>query len=93
MGDTYEVNTRMVDQTGITDTVPAIAGQMGHIMYALLALRQDTKVPPLGALKPGQLFKRIEDHLRRQGFHPRELPSRSTFDRFRRQYGALFGLT
>jgi hypothetical protein len=81
-----------IDQIQISNAVPAISGQMGHILYALEALRQDSKVPPLDRLKPGQLHKRIDDYLRSQGFNQRELPSRSTFDRFRRQFGMAFGI-
>jgi len=63
---------------------------MAHIVYALEALRQNTKV--LGRLKPGQLHRRIVDCLRELGFERREIPSRSTFDRFRRQFGPAFGI-
>ena len=72
--------------------MPAIIGQMGHIVYALQGLRQDAKAPPLSQLKPGQLQKRIDKYLLSQGFDSRELPSRSTFDRFRKQFGARFGI-
>jgi hypothetical protein len=81
-----------IEQTNIRSATPAITGQMGHLVYALEALRQDTKVPPLNRLKPGQLQKRIDKYLLDQGFDRRELPSRSTFDRFRRQFGAMFGI-
>jgi hypothetical protein len=81
-----------IEPINIHSGAQAITGQMGHIVFALEALRQDAKVPPLNRLKPGQLHKRIDDYLRAQGFNQRELPSRSTFDRFRRQFGATFGV-
>jgi len=81
-----------IEQTHISGATPVITGQMGHIVFALEALRQDAKVPPLIRLKPGQLHRRIADCLRDQGFERRELPSRSTFDRFRRQFGPAFGI-
>jgi hypothetical protein len=81
-----------IEHTHISSATPAISGQMGHIVFALEALRLDTKVPPLNQLKPGQLHKRIDDYLRGQGFDRRERPSRSTLDRFRRQFGAMFGI-
>ena len=81
-----------IEPTNISSAVQAIGGQMGHIVFALEALRQDAKVPPLNRLKPGQLHKRIDDYLRTQGFNQREIPSRSTFDRFRRQFGAIYGV-
>jgi hypothetical protein len=81
-----------IEQTHISSATPAINGQMGHLVFALEALRQDTKVPPLNRLKPGQLHKRIDKYLLDRGFDRRELPSRSTFDRFRRQFGATFGI-
>jgi hypothetical protein len=65
---------------------------MGYLVYALEALRQGTKVPPLNRLKPGQLQKRIDKYLLDQGFDKRELPSRGTFDRFSRQFGAMYGI-
>jgi len=76
----------------ITGATPAITGQLATILFAIQALRQDPKVPPLNRLKPGQLHKRIDDYLRGRGFNQRELPSRSTFDRFRRQFGTAFGI-
>ena len=81
-----------IEQTHISGATPAITGQMAHIVYALESLRQNTKVPPLNRLKPGQLHRRIADCLRELGFERRELPSRSTFDRFRRQFGMAFGI-
>jgi hypothetical protein len=81
-----------VEQIQISGASRAITGQMGHIVYALEALRQDSKVPPLNRLKPGQLYKRIDNYLRDKGFDLVERPSRSTFDRFRRQFGAAFGI-
>ena len=81
-----------IEQTHIHSATPAINGQMGHIVFALEALRQDTKVPPISQLKPGQLHKRIDNYLRDKGFDLGERPSRSTFDRFRRQFGATFGI-
>jgi hypothetical protein len=77
---------------GSAAPAPAISGQMAHIVYALEGLRQDAKAPPLSQLKPGQLQKRIDKYLLGQGFDRRELPSRSTFDRFRRQFGLTFGI-
>jgi hypothetical protein len=79
-------------QVSSDSTAPAITGQLATILFAIQALRQDSKVPPLSQLKPGQLHKRIDDYLRGQGFNQRELPSRSTFDRFRRQFGPAFGI-
>jgi hypothetical protein len=81
-----------IEQIQITSAAPAITGQLATILFAIEALRQDPKVPPLNRLKPGQLHKRIDDYLRGQGFNQRELPSRSTFDRFRRQFGTAFGI-
>jgi hypothetical protein len=81
----------MTIETHISSATPVIAGQMGHIVFALEALRQDAKVPPISQLKPGQLHKRIDNYLR-DGFDLVECPSRSTFDRFRRQFGATFGI-
>ena len=81
-----------IDQIQIDNTMPIISGQMAHILYALEGLRQDAKAPPLSQLKPGQLQKRIDKYLLAQGFDNRELPSRSTFDRFRRQFGPTFGI-
>jgi len=86
------VNTMTIKPTNISSTAPAISGQMGHIVYALEGLRQNDKTPPLSQLKPGQLQKRIDKYLLAQGFDNRELPSRSTFDRFRRQFGLAFGI-
>ena len=82
-----------IEQIQIDGAIPVINGQMGHIVYALEALRQDPKVPPLNRLKPGQLHRRIADCLRDRGYERRELPSRSTFDRFRRQFGSAFGIS
>ena len=83
-----------IEPTKISSTTaPAITGQMAHIVYALEGLRQDAKAPPLNQLKPGQLQKRIDKYLLRQGFDGRELPSRSTFDRFRRKFGPTFGIS
>jgi hypothetical protein len=82
-----------IEQIEISGAAPAITGQMAHIVYALEALRQDTKVPPINRLKPGQLHKRIDNYLRDKGFDLGERPSRSTFDRFRRQFGAMFGIS
>jgi len=81
-----------IDQIQITSAIPIISGQTAHIVFALEALRQDPKVPPLNQLKPGQLHKRIDDYLRGRGFDLGERPSRSTFDRFRRQFGPAFGI-
>ena len=81
-----------IEPTNISTAVPAINGQMAQFVYALEALRQDSKVPPLNQLKPGQLYRRLADCLRSRGFDNRELPSRSTFDRFRRQFGHAFGI-
>jgi len=81
-----------IEQTHISSATPVIGGQMAHIVFALQALRQDTKVPPLNQLKPGQLHKRIDNYLRDKGFDLGERPSRSTLDRFRRQFGPTFGI-
>jgi hypothetical protein len=81
-----------IEQTQISSAAPAISGQLATILFAIQALRQDPKVPPLNRLKPGQLHKRIDDYLRGKGFNQRELPSRSTLDRFRRQFGTAFGI-
>ena len=78
-----------IEQTNISGATPVITGQMAAIVYALESLRQNTKVPPL---KPGQMYRRIADCLRELGFERREIPSRSTFDRFRRQFGPAFGI-
>jgi hypothetical protein len=80
------------EPTNFSSTTPAITGQMAHIVFALRALSQDIKVPPLGQLKPGQLHKRVDNYLRAHGFDNLERPSRSTFDRFRRQFGPAFGI-
>jgi hypothetical protein len=40
----------IIGSTNISGTAPAIAGQMAHIVFALKALRQDAKVPPLNRL-------------------------------------------
>jgi len=82
-----------IEQIQISSATRAITGQMGTILYALEALRQDPKVPPLNQLKPGQLHKRIDNYLREKGFDNLERPSRSTFDRFRRQFGTAFGIS
>jgi hypothetical protein len=56
--------TRLTSVAKISSiTVPAISGQMGHIVYALEGLRQDAKAPPLSQLKPCQLQKRIDRNL------------------------------
>jgi hypothetical protein len=81
-----------IEPINIISALPAISGQMAHIVYALEGLRQDAKAPPLNQLKPGQLQKRIDKYLLAQGFDSRELPSRSTFDRFRRQFGPIFDI-
>ena len=81
-----------IEPINIQNGAQVITGQMGHIVYALEALRQDAKVPPLNRLKPGQLHKRIDNYLREKGFDNLERPSRSTFDRFRRQFGLAFGI-
>jgi hypothetical protein len=81
-----------IEPTNISGAASAISGQMAHIVYALEGLRQHDKAPPLSQLKPGQLQKRIDKYLLAQGFDNRELPSRSTFDRFRRQFGTAFGI-
>lgn len=78
--------------TNISCAAPVISGQMAHIVYALEVLRQDEKAPLLSQLKPGQLQKRIDKYLLAQGFDNRELPSRSTFDRFKRQFGLTFAI-
>jgi hypothetical protein len=81
-----------IEQTNISGATPAITGQLATILFAIQALRQDSKVPPLNQLKAGQLYRRLADCLRGRGFENREIPSRSTFDRFRRQFGAAFGI-
>jgi len=86
------MDTMTIEPINIQNGAQAITGQMGHIVFALEALHQDAKVPPLIQLKPKQLHRRIADCLRYQGFERRELPSRSTFDRFRRQFGTAFGI-
>jgi len=43
-----------IDHIQISNAIPVISGQMGHIVYALEALRQDAKAPPLNRLKAGQ---------------------------------------
>jgi hypothetical protein len=80
-----------IEPTNISSAAPVITGQLAHIAFALRALSENTKIP-LGQLKPGQLLRRVEDFLRREGFHSREIPSRSTYDRFRRQFGPTFGI-
>ena len=75
-----------IDHTVINHSQLNIPGQMGHIAFALKALRQDPRLPPINVLSPGQLYKRIDK------FTIKERPSRSTFERFRRQYGAIFGI-
>jgi hypothetical protein len=81
-----------IEQTQISNATPVITGQLATILFAIQALRQDSKVPPLNQLKAGQLYRRIADCLRGRGFENREIPSRSTFDRFRRQFGPAFGI-
>jgi hypothetical protein len=76
----------------IRSTAPAIAGQMRLIQVAIEGLRKDPKVPPINMLSPGQLYKRTDKFLEAQGFTIKERPSRSTFERFRKQYGATFGI-
>lgn len=86
------MDSMKIRSTVISHSRPDIPGQMSLIALALDALRRDISVPPLDQLKPGHLHKRIEDHLRGQGFDRSERPSRSTFDRFRKQFGAKFGI-
>jgi len=76
----------------ITLSVYPIASRLFGDLSLGEALRQNTKVPPLNRLKPGQLHKRIDNYLRDKGFDLGERPSPSTFDRFRRQFGATFGI-
>ena len=66
------------------------SGQMLKVDEALERLRAEGA--PLASLKPGQVFRRLSDRLREDGIHARELPSRSTFDRFRRGFGRRYGL-
>jgi hypothetical protein len=80
------------EQIQIADATPAITGQLATILFAIQALRRDPKVPPLDKLKAGQLYRRVADCLRGRGFENREIPSRSTFDRFRRAFGPAFGI-
>ena len=79
-------------QIQINGAAPAVTGQLATILFAIQALRQDPKAPPLNQLKAGQLYRRIADCLRSRGFENREIPSRSTFDRFRRAFGPAFGI-
>jgi hypothetical protein len=76
----------------IRSAAPAVAGQMRLIQVAIDGLRKDPKVPPLNVLSPGQLYKRVDKYLEAQGFTIKERPSRSTFERFRRQFGAAIGV-
>jgi len=66
----------------------SITGQLATILFAIEALRQVPKVPPLNRLKPGQLYKRIDDYLRGQGFNQREL----TVAFHHRRYGTNLGV-
>jgi hypothetical protein len=81
-----------IEQTQISGATLAVTGQLATILFAIQALQQDPKTPPLAQLKAGQLYRRVADCLRGRGFENREIPSRSTFDRFRRQFGAAFGI-
>jgi hypothetical protein len=67
-----------------------IAGQMAKIKSAIETMLQEKVPVPL--LKPGQLHRRVEDCLKKTGLNSKEIPSRSTFDRFRRGFGRRYGL-
>ena len=67
-----------------------IAGQMATIKAAIEMLLMERA--PVTLLKPGQLHRRVAESLKKSGFNSLEIPSRSTFDRFRRGYGRRYGL-
>jgi hypothetical protein len=72
------------------DHAPEPAGQMFMIRKSVEALLENGE--PLPVLKPAQAWRRITDHLRGTGIHARELPHRTTYNRFRKKYGCRFGL-
>src|SRR6185295_18524861 len=63
----------------------SIPGQMLKIRQAIESMLEARA--PVPSLKPGQVYRRICDELKGAGIHSYELPSRSTFDRFRRGFG------
>ena len=68
----------------------AITGQILRVKEGIEALLNQRA--PIDKLKPGQLFRRVSDQLRASGFNARELPSRSSFERFRRGFGRRYNL-
>jgi hypothetical protein len=66
------------------------AGQMFMIRRGVETLLE--KGEPLHVLKPTQAWRRITGHLSRTGIHAREIPHRSTYNRFRKRYGSRYGL-
>ena len=73
-----------------TPETPEPLGQMFMIRKSVEALL--AKGEPLPMLKPSQAWRRITGHLSRIGIHAREIPHRSTFNRFRKRYGSRYGL-
>jgi hypothetical protein len=69
---------------------PELTGQMFKIRKGVEALLE--KGEPLSMLKPTQAWRRITSHLKGSGIHALEMPHRSTYNRFRKRYGARYGL-
>jgi hypothetical protein len=61
-------------------------GQMFMIRKGVEALLE--KGEPLSMLKPSQAWRRISDQLKGTGINTREMPHRSTYNRFRKRHGA-----
>jgi hypothetical protein len=73
-----------------SDCASEPAGQMFMIGNGVEALLK--KGEPLRMLKPTQAWRRITGHLKGTGIDAREMPHRSTYNRFRRRYGSKYGL-
>jgi hypothetical protein len=66
------------------------AGQMFMIRKGVESLLE--KGEPLSMLKPSQAWRRISDQLKGTGINTREMPHRSTYNRFRKRHGARYRL-
>jgi hypothetical protein len=64
-----------------------IDGQMAKIRKAIE--EELGANAPIADLKPGQVYGRLCKRMKAWGLEPGEIPSRSTFNRFRRRYGML----
>jgi hypothetical protein len=72
------------------DEAWVISGQMRMIRTGIEALLEEGK--PLDMLQPTKAWRRITDQLQESGILAREIPHRSTYNRFRKRFGTRYGL-